>query len=254
MQAPTPPEAPRPAVSSLPPRPGGGRPTAGVVLGVVALAVALVAVGLTFVPARSSSSSTTVTVWAVVGSNGSLARGSGVINSSRGGIGYYYVLFDRPLSGCSYSASIGNTAEGIITFVGSVAVSLLPMSVSVLNVTTYNSTGGLANSSFHVAAGCSGGTPGVEFTAVVQANGTFVSGSAGASSSPGGTGRYTVLFPQNVWDCAFIGGLGESTSGTPPPGFFGAAQRSTSVDGVWVQTFNATGVAADIAFHLTVYC
>jgi hypothetical protein len=44
-------------------------------------------------------------LWAAVGSDGVLARGSGVASSLRGGVGQYGVIFDRDVTGCAYVAS-----------------------------------------------------------------------------------------------------------------------------------------------------
>jgi hypothetical protein len=50
-----------------------------------------------------------VGLWAAVtGSNGSLARGSGVATSSRAAPGLYHVDFNRDVTGCAFVASAGN--------------------------------------------------------------------------------------------------------------------------------------------------
>jgi len=53
-----------------------------------------------------------VSLWAVVnGSNGSLARGSGVASSTRSTPGLYTVTFNRDVTGCAFVASAGNPAK-----------------------------------------------------------------------------------------------------------------------------------------------
>jgi hypothetical protein len=50
-------------------------------------------------------------IWAVVGANGSLARSSGNITSTRTGTGAYRVDVNRDVSGCAWTASAAETTD-----------------------------------------------------------------------------------------------------------------------------------------------
>jgi len=259
MQPQTPPGEP----SSLPPikpPPTGGKGGAGLILGAVALALALVAVGVAFVvpgptgPTGSSSAGApSVTYWAVVDASGTLDRGSGASTASHVGTGSYLVTFLDILYGCTYSAVIG-TATATNPPNGTVSVSAVPSDVYEVKVLTTNASKGAIDDPFYVAASCPGG-----LSAVVAANGTFVSG-AGVTSvatelcAGDHPGCYQVIFNQDVSACAYIAGLGESFTGTPPAGSIAVAPRASVPDGVWVQAWNAAGVDTNESFHLSVYC
>ncbi len=258
MQSPSPPATPSTSAPFVPPvsHGGGGSGKTATVLAAVALAVAVVAVGLNFVVAGPSTTPATGTpLWAVVGPNGTLARGSGVLNVTVGEPGTYNVTFVRSVSGCHFAASLGTTAAGVQP-PGTAVVTVLTNAISEIAVTTLNSTGTTTNESFHVVALCPGTAPEIQFSAVVASNGDLVSGSAGANSSAGMflLGSYGVEFPQSVAGCAYIVGLGESTSGTPPAGFVTSAQLGASANGVWVTTYSSSGAYSQAAFHLEVYC
>jgi hypothetical protein len=243
---------PRPATG------GGGSGKLGTMLGAVALAVAVVAVGLAFaVPGPvgatgatgggPSSGAPPVDLFAVVGSDGSFARGSGTWGSELVATGEFQVNFTQILYGCTYTASLGTTAYGDGP-AGSATVSTIPGDYNDLRVYTYNHANVATDEPFHLIALCPAG-----LSVVVDANATFVSGAGVNSSISEGTGTYQVLFNQNVAGCAYVGGLG-SGSGTAPAGSAAFASRVSNVDGVWIDTYNSTGAGVNEEFHLTVYC
>ena len=95
------------------------------------------------------------TLWAVVNSDGTLARGgSNVTVTMNSGIGEYQVRFDQNVRGCVYVATLGLTGSagtdppGMITVVGESA------SVFGVWISTYDSAGALADRSFHLVVFC----------------------------------------------------------------------------------------------------
>nr|MDT0662274.1 hypothetical protein [Micromonospora sp. DSM 115978] len=91
------------------------------------------------------------------------------------------------------------------------------------------------------------------FFAVVNANGTLARGFGVVSSSRIALGQYQVVFSHNVTGSAYVGTLGLSGSvGGSPPGEIAVVGRNGNPNGVFVQTFNSAGGAADRGFHLSV--
>ncbi|WP_422771205.1 hypothetical protein ACN28C_31975 [Plantactinospora sp. WMMC1484] len=89
--------------------------------------------------------------------------------------------------------------------------------------------------------------------AVVNANGTLARGFGVVSSSRITTGQYQVVFIQPVARSAFIATLGLTGSvGGSPPGEIAVVGRAGNPAGVFVQTWNSSGVPADRSFHLHV--
>jgi len=225
-------------------------------LAVVALAVAIVAAAVgVYALSRSSSSSSsgsapTETLWAVVAADGSLARGSGVVWNITAGTGLYDVGFNQILYACTFSATIGTIDAGEIPPGLSVSVAVMSNNSSAVQVTVVNATTHAASlSSFHVVAVCPAG-----LYAVISANGDFESGAQVSSSLYlNDTGEYQVIFNTPVTGCAYVASLGTG-QGTPPAGFITDASRASDPNGVYLQTFNAAGVAANETFNLQVYC
>lgn len=96
------------------------------------------------------------TLFAVVNTNGTLARGCGVRSSRKvpGSAGAYEVIFDRNVGDCCYVATIGlsgginSSPTGQITVVGRFN------NANGVFVTTHNSMGSLADRGFHIAVHC----------------------------------------------------------------------------------------------------
>ncbi|AVT30291.1 MULTISPECIES: hypothetical protein [unclassified Plantactinospora] len=89
--------------------------------------------------------------------------------------------------------------------------------------------------------------------AVVNANGTLARGFGAVSSTRLAVGQYQVVFIQNVASSAFTATIGLTGSvGASPPGEIAVVGRAGIPAGVFVQTWNSSGVPADRAFHLHV--
>ena len=91
------------------------------------------------------------------------------------------------------------------------------------------------------------------FYAVVRADGTLARGFQAVSATKLGTGTYQVLFAHDITGSAYLGTVGlDTSSGISPSGQNTVVGRAGAVNGVWVQTFDATGNLADRGFHLAV--
>ena len=91
------------------------------------------------------------TLWAVVRSNGVLARASHPASTSRELAGLYRVDFGRDVSSCAYTASLG--APEFFTPVGQISATRHSDPNSV-RVETSSSTGAPADIAFHLAVHC----------------------------------------------------------------------------------------------------
>lgn len=98
-------------------------------------------------------------LFAVVDSNGTLARGSGATEATSVGTGEYTVRFNQNVRGCAYVATIGLSASegtspsGEITVAGEFGGGD-PAAVNGVFVSTRSSTGASANRGFHLAVFC----------------------------------------------------------------------------------------------------
>ena len=83
----------------------------------------------------------------MVSSRGVLERSHGVVSAGRIGSGNYRVVFERAVSGCAHSATIGPPS-------GQVSVSQDTIETDLVTVFTTNSSGDLSDRSFHLVAFC----------------------------------------------------------------------------------------------------
>jgi hypothetical protein len=91
------------------------------------------------------------------------------------------------------------------------------------------------------------------FFAVVNANGTLARGFQAVSSTRLAPGQYQVLFAHDITGSAYVGTLGLSGAlGSSPSGEIAVVGRFGAPNGVFVQTFDSAGNAADRSFHLAV--
>lgn len=91
------------------------------------------------------------------------------------------------------------------------------------------------------------------FFAVVNANGTLARGFQAVSSTKLAVGQYQVLFSHDITGSAYVGTLGLTVAvGSSPSGEIAVVGRFGAPNGVFVQTFDSTGKAADRSFHLSV--
>jgi hypothetical protein len=91
--------------------------------------------------------------YAVVESNGTLARGTTGTSSSRVATGLYRVEFSQNISNCAWVTSIGGPA-GVPVSPGETHSSLAPGSTTALLQQISNSAGVLADRPFHVIVTC----------------------------------------------------------------------------------------------------
>jgi hypothetical protein len=104
-----------------------------------------------------------------------------------------------------------------------------------------------------------------EFWAVVESNGNLVRGrnvTLCRRVPSAGAGVYEVYFTGNVSNGVFNATIGRPGYATAPPGEITVALRagdpynpftSSMTQGVWVQTWDSSGNAADREFHLMVH-
>lgn len=90
--------------------------------------------------------------------------------------------------------------------------------------------------------------------ATVNSNGTLVTSSGGATTTKHGTGTYEVDFGRDVTECASVAELAHPTDGNPQAGETGTADRELNPEGIWIETRDSAGAAADRSFHLIVVC
>jgi hypothetical protein len=107
----------------------------------------------------SAAAASCASLWAVVDSDGSLARAGcpGVTSSETSpGSGEYNVLFPRNVASCAYVANVGNAGSGLLPNSGftSVAPSTSPDGVFVV---THDFTGVPTSENFHLVVTCSPG-------------------------------------------------------------------------------------------------
>ena len=100
------------------------------------------------------------------------------------------------------------------------------------------------------------GPAGLTLWAVVNANGTLAYGNGAENSSwLGGAGVYEVDFDQNVAACSHVASLGlTSSTGSAAGGSVTTVGRAGVPNGIFVTTYNATGVLTNESFHLSVQC
>jgi len=93
------------------------------------------------------------------------------------------------------------------------------------------------------------------YTALVDSDGTFIRGTAGTTSAVVfSTGTYEVLFPVlDIRSCVFTANV-TGTDQSNSNGFASAVRRSGKNQGVFVETADTTGVAANLPFSVTVVC
>ena len=192
----------------------------------------------------------TASPYAVVGRRGALARGGHALSARRIGRGEYGVHFDRDVSGCALTASIGSTGTRPVVAPGAIAVSPGKRPHNAY-VTTLDVGGRPAAFPFHVSASCGPSS----LRSVVEADGTFVRGRNVATTTRLSTGSYEVIFDRVVSACAYT-----ATVARPSPGFtrraltITTAARVGNTNGAFVFIHDAAGAVADHAFDIVTRC
>ena len=91
------------------------------------------------------------------------------------------------------------------------------------------------------------------YYAVVNPNGSLARGFQVWSVIQLSTGSYQVVFSHDVTGSALIATVGISGStGASAPGYATVAGRNGVPNGVFIQTFNSSGVLSNLGFHLAV--
>jgi hypothetical protein len=96
---------------------------------------------------------------------------------------------------------------------------------------------------------------GPSFTAVVNSDGTLARGLKATGAVRFGTGTYEVDFTKDITACGYTLAVGLSGNvGSSAPGTVNVVGRVGNPNGIFVQTFDELGVAADRGFHVIVTC
>jgi len=194
--------------------------------------------------------------FAVVDSIGNLSRGGHVLSSAHLGAGAYEVIFDKNVSKCAFTASVGTTGTGSVPNPGMITVAGRAGNNAGVFIRIVDRLGNSADLPFHLALNCGRR----KFIAVVESNGTLARGGnvvslAKLSGTNGGT--YEVIFNATVAGCAYTANVGTSTNGGsvgPPPVTISTATRAGNSSGVFIFIHQANGATIDEPFHLVVVC
>jgi len=188
--------------------------------------------------------------YAVVGRGGALAHGSHALSARRIRRGEDALHFDRDVSNCTFTATIGSVGTAPVAAPGEISVAPGAKRHNAF-VTTLGGAGVAEDFPFHLSAAC-GTAP---LRAVVQADGTLVRGRNVATTSRLSAGSYEVIFDQDVAACAYT-----ATVGRPSPGFtkraltITSASRGGNANGAFVFIHHMTGPVADHGFHIVTRC
>jgi hypothetical protein len=198
-------------------------------------------------------SATSAAKFAVVGAAGNFVRGGGVVSTTRFGVGRYEVVFDEDVSGCAYTATVGDPATGSIAGRPWVFTAGGHTGGDGVYVETKNPGGGLSDFPFHLDVRCAGGNPAK--SAVIDYTGNLVRGDGVLGVTRLGTGRFEVLFDRSVADCAYTATIGDPKNALVyNPGLVFTAGGHTGGDRVYVETKNPGGGLSNYPFHLAVSC
>lgn len=98
------------------------------------------------------------------------------------------------------------------------------------------------------------GTLGMAILSAVVANdGTVVRGAGVTGASSLSTGDYEVDFNRDVSACTYPASIGDTGAGVAR-GLIDVATRAGNPSGVFVQTFDLTGAAANEPFQVLIFC
>jgi len=187
--------------------------------------------------------------FAVVSANGQVVRGrAGAFQYAPG---RYEVSFPFDVSHCGYTATIGDTANGLVYAPGLVYTAGGHSSSDGVYVETRDLNGALANYPFHLNLTCTG-----EF-AVVNNWGLLIRGGSTTVSSVGSnfSTPYEVVFNHDVHSCAYTSTLGDTGNGAPPTtGWVFPAGGHSSANDVYLETKNLGAGLSPFPFHLNVNC
>jgi hypothetical protein len=105
-----------------------------------------------FIPATFAGMPPTAqTLFAVVNSDGSLARGFQAISSQRFSVGRYEVIFSHDVTGSAYIATIGDSGSTVVPPAGEISVVGRFGAPNGVFLAVRDSAGNLADRGFHLA-------------------------------------------------------------------------------------------------------
>jgi len=193
--------------------------------------------------------------YGVVAADGTLARGPHVTSSAQLGTGSYEVIFDKNVSKCAFTGSIGTISDGSIPNPGQLTVAGRAGNVNGVFVRIVDRTGVSLDSSFHVAVNCGSS----KLIGVIKIDGTKARGANVVSSQKlsglnGGT--YEVIFNRDVSGCSYTATIGTTTNGgsISTPVTITTASRAGNVNGVFLFLHKTDRTTIDEPFHLFVSC
>ncbi len=163
-------------------------------------------------------------VFAVVGQDGELDRGSKVLSSTHVGAGSYVVTFARPVTTCAVTATVGTTGIGVVADPGVVSVTSSAFDRRAVGVHVVSRSGAAVDQPFHLSVTCDGKAP----VAVVGDDGTLVRGQHASAVRPLGDGRFAVTFDRAVSGCA-----SSATAGGRPLPPWSASSPATTTTSCW---------------------
>ena len=188
-------------------------------------------------------------LFAVVNAAGGQTAGSGVAGIQHLGPGRYEVTFTQDVHQCAYVATTKNAySQAIQVFTAGGHSS--PQGVY---VETKNQGGGLTDGPFNLVVDC--GSTGMQY-AVVGYSGQLARGSAGATVTNLGIGRYNVTFPSSVRTCSYLATVGDPENAIAlAPNNVSTGSSTAGPNSVYVETKNpGGGLSSGIPFHLAVIC
>jgi hypothetical protein len=203
---------------------------------------------------NTNCSATSAAKFAVVGAGGNFVRGGGAVAATKLGIGRYEVVFDDDMRACTYTATVGDPASGVVTPPrGWVFTAGGHTSSDGVYVETKNPGGGLTDYPFHLEVRCAGSSSAK--SAVVDYSGNLVRGDGVLGVTRFAPGQYEVRFDANVRDCAYTATVGDPANALVYyPGLVYTAGGHTGQDRVYVETKNPGGGLSDYPFHLVATC
>jgi hypothetical protein len=204
--------------------------------------------GLMVVWSGAAATASAANLFARVSPTGTLLSGSGVSSVSSLGPGRYEVTFTTNVSQCAYVATTTNAySQAIQAYTAGGH-----LSTNGVYVETKNQGGGLTSGPFNLAVNC--GTSQLRY-AVVGYSSNIVRGTAGATLTELGIGRYAITFLESVSSCAYLATVGDPANGlvyAPAGVYTGSGPNSRTV---YIETKNpGGGLQGGIPFHLSVIC
>jgi hypothetical protein len=194
--------------------------------------------------------------YGVVASNGTLARGAHIVSTAPLGTGSYEVIFDKNVSKCAFTGSIGTTSTGSIPSPGQLTVAGRAGNVNGVFVRIVDRAGVSLDSSFHLSVNCGSS----KLIGAIKVDGTKARGAnvvfSQKLSATLNDGRYEVIFNRDVSGCSYTATIGTTTNGgsISTPVTITTATRAGNVNGVFLFIHKTDGTTIDEPFHLFVSC